>query len=93
MCARDVAFVSEVLSLLLLFFEFEVELVGLARRRRVVDGGVGDVAVPVYHRVEQRMQRGSISVVGGIPLRKVSGEEREEQGQVTALRITRSRIA
>ena len=33
MCARDVAFVSEVLSLLLLFFEFEVELVGLARCR------------------------------------------------------------
>ena len=51
---------------------------GLARRRRVVDGGVGDVAVPVYHRVEQRM-RGSISV-GGIPLRKVSGEERRGAG-------------
>ena len=35
MCARDVAFVSEVLSLLLLFFEFEVELVGLARCLRI----------------------------------------------------------
>ena len=34
MCARDVVFVSEVLSLLMLFFEFEVELVGLARYRR-----------------------------------------------------------
>ena len=51
---------------------------GLARRRRVVDGGVGDVAVPVYHRVEQRM-RGSIGV-GGIPLRKVSGGERRGAG-------------
>ena len=60
----------------------EVELVGLAGRRRVVDGGVGDVAVPVYHRVEQRMQRGSISVVGGIPLRKVSGNERRGKSGV-----------
>ena len=39
MCARDVV-VSEVLSLLLLFFEFEVELVRLARCRRV-EGIVG----------------------------------------------------
>ena len=67
-----------------------LKLHGLAGGRRrgvgvVAEGGVGDVAVPVYHRVEgERLIRGGIVIVGApLMMGKVSGKARGREGQIT----------